>query len=141
MIWITGSSVLIALVSMIVAIVACVDAKKSRKAAERSATAAETTADINSDLYEQGKYQFYLERTDNTLMRILRNDGTHTAYDVAVTAPAFEASIPQDGPIELIRNGQIKIRTKIPGGTTDRRLMVHYREAPDGDKQTVTLHA
>lgn len=141
MIWVTGASMLIALASMIVAIVASTDARKSRKAAERSAAAAETTAHISSDLYERGKIQFSLHRTDNTLTRILRNNGTHTAYIVAVTAPAFETSISQDGPVELIRNSQIKIRTKIPSGTTDRRLIVHYRNTPGGDDKTVTLHA
>lgn len=141
MYWIESLTGLVALGSLGVAIWARLDARKARSDAKRSADAAERTAGITNDLYEQGRVQFSLQRSDNTLTRILTNNGTHTAYDVSVSAPNFTAAIVQDPPIELHPGAQIKITTRIPGGLRDKRLLVAYKEIPTGPQKEITLHA
>lgn len=138
--WMQGITWLIALGSLSVAVWARCDAAKARAEAKRSADAAQKTAGITEDLYEQGKFKFSLERTDNSLTRWLINGGTHTAYDISVSAPSFEAGIVQEPPIDLHTGTPIKITARIPSGLRDKRLIVKFKEDRDGPERSVTLY-
>lgn len=139
MIWVSFASVLIAAISAVAAILARCDARKANADAKRSADAAEKSAQINSELLEAGKVRLTLRRDpDHKQKLLLTNEGTHTAYDVTVDAPAFELRRYQRNLPELHPGSTVPILAIIPGMLLDRRVLVEFSDAPDGPRKTVT---